>query len=53
MRKEKIEKIIELASSFQQVVFETLIIKMEKAIKKTGIKNLALVGGVSANLYLR
>jgi len=26
---------------------------MEKAIKKTGIKNLALVGGVSANLYLR
>jgi Metal-dependent proteases with possible chaperone activity len=30
-----------------------LIIKTEKAIKKTGIKNLALVGGVSANLYLR
>jgi len=26
---------------------------MEKAIKKTGIKNLALVGGVSANFYLR
>jgi N6-L-threonylcarbamoyladenine synthase len=51
--KEKIKKIRELASSFQQAVFETLIIKTEKAIKKTGIKNLALVGGVSANLYLR
>jgi N6-L-threonylcarbamoyladenine synthase len=51
--KEKIKKIRELSSSFQQAVFETLIIKTEKAIKKTGIKNLALVGGVSANFYLR
>jgi len=51
--KEKLKKIKELASSFQQAVFETLIIKTEKAIKKTGIKNLALVGGVSANFYLR
>jgi len=51
--KEKIKKIRELSSSFQQAVFDTLIIKMEKAIKKTGIKNLALVGGVSANFYLR
>ena len=50
---EKIKKIKELLSSFQQAVFETLIIKTEKAIKKTGITNLALVGGVSANLYLR
>jgi len=50
---EKVEKVRELSSSFQQAVFETLIIKTEKAIKKTGIKNLALVGGVSANLYLR
>jgi len=51
--KEKIRKIKELLSSFQKAVFETLIIKTEKAIKKTGIKNLALVGGVSANFYLR
>jgi N6-L-threonylcarbamoyladenine synthase len=50
---EKVKKVRELSSSFQQAVFETLIIKTEKAIKKTGIKNLALVGGVSANLYLR
>jgi N6-L-threonylcarbamoyladenine synthase len=51
--KEKIKKIRELSSSFQQAVFEALIIKTKKAIKKTGIKNLALVGGVSANFYLR
>jgi len=50
---EKNKKIRYLSSSFQQAVFETLIIKTEKAIKKTGIKNLALVGGVSANFYLR
>lgn len=50
---EKIKKIRDLLSSFQQAVFDTLIIKTEKAIKKTGIKNLALVGGVSANFYLR
>jgi len=50
---QKIKKIRELSSSFQQAVFDTLIIKTEKAIKKTGINNLALVGGVSANLYLR
>jgi len=51
--KEKVKKIKELASSFQQAVFDTLLIKTEKAIRKTGIKNLTLVGGVSANLYLR
>ncbi len=42
-----------LASSFQEAVFDTLIIKTEKAIKETGINNLLVAGGVSANLYLR
>lgn len=42
-----------LVSSFQEAVFDTLIIKTEKAIKETGIKNLLIGGGVSANLYLR
>ncbi|MCX7955941.1 MAG: hypothetical protein N2593_02430, partial [Patescibacteria group bacterium] len=42
-----------LASSFQEAVFDTLIKKTEKAIKKTGAKNICLVGGVSANFYLR
>jgi len=51
--KEKISNMKFLLSSFQQAVFDTLYLKTEKAIKKTGIKNLCLVGGVSANLYLR
>lgn len=42
-----------LASSFQAAVFDTLIIKTEKAIKQTGIKNLLVGGGVAANLSLR
>ncbi len=42
-----------LASSFQEAVFDTLIKKTELAIKKTQIKKICLVGGVSANLYLR
>lgn len=42
-----------LASSFQEAVFETLIKKTELAIKKTQINKICLVGGVSANLYLR
>lgn len=42
-----------LASSFQEAVFDTLIKKTELAIKKTQINKICLVGGVSANLYLR
>ncbi len=42
-----------LASSFQEAVFDTLIKKTELAIKKTQINRICLVGGVSANLYLR
>lgn len=52
-QKEKIDNLYYLASSFQQAVFETLIKKTEKAIIKTRVKNLCLVGGVSANFYLR
>jgi len=50
---EKRKKIKELASSFQEAVFETLIKKTEKAIQKTKINNLVTGGGVIANLYLR
>ena len=42
-----------LASSYQEAVFDTIIKKTEKAIKFTGINNLAIGGGVIANLYLR
>lgn len=45
--------IAHLASSFQEAVFDVLLKKTEKAIIKTGIKKLLVVGGVSANFYLR
>ena len=51
--REKIKKIRELSSAFQEAVFETLIYKMEKAINQTGINRLVVGGGVIANLYLR
>ncbi|MCS7092881.1 MAG: tRNA (adenosine(37)-N6)-threonylcarbamoyltransferase complex transferase subunit TsaD [Patescibacteria group bacterium] len=50
---EKKTDLYQLTSSFQQAVFETLVKKTERAIRETGIKNLCLVGGVSANRYLR
>ncbi|PIV11123.1 tRNA (adenosine(37)-N6)-threonylcarbamoyltransferase complex transferase subunit TsaD [Candidatus Roizmanbacteria bacterium CG03_land_8_20_14_0_80_35_26] len=43
----------QLASSFQEAVFDTLIKKTERAIKQTEIKRLIVGGGVIANLYLR
>jgi N6-L-threonylcarbamoyladenine synthase len=43
----------ELASSFQEAVFDTLIKKTEKAIKQTGINRLIVGGGVIANMRLR
>lgn len=48
-----VKKLRELASSFQEAVFETLLIKTELAIKKTSINKLVVGGGVIANLYLR
>ncbi len=46
-------EIRQLASSFQEAVFDTIIKKTEKAIGATGINRLIIGGGVSANLYLR
>jgi N6-L-threonylcarbamoyladenine synthase len=43
----------QLASSFQEAVFDTLIKKTEMAIKQTGINNLIIGGGVIANMRLR
>jgi len=42
-----------LASSFQEAAFDSLVIKLEKAIKKTAINRILVGGGVSANFYLR
>ncbi|MEK7078585.1 MAG: tRNA (adenosine(37)-N6)-threonylcarbamoyltransferase complex transferase subunit TsaD [Patescibacteria group bacterium] len=50
---EKISKIKEIASSFQEAVFETIIKKTEDAMKQAGIKNIIVGGGVIANTYLR
>lgn len=43
----------ELASSFQNAVFDTILHKTWTAMKQTGINRLVIGGGVSANLYLR
>ena len=43
----------DLARSFQTVAVDELVRKLELALKKTGIKNVIIAGGVSANKYLR
>jgi len=52
-QEEKQKKIAQLASSFQEAVFDTILSKAEKAIIQTGIHQLIIGGGVSANVYLR
>lgn len=47
------QNIRELASSFQEAVFETLIKKTEMAIAQTKVNRLVIGGGVIANLHLR
>ena len=42
-----------LCASIQHSIVEILIDKILKASKQTGIKNIAIAGGVSANSYLR
>ena len=42
-----------LAASIQRTIIETLLDKLILAAKKTGIKDIALAGGVSANSGLR
>lgn len=43
----------DIAASFQRAICQTLMIKSKRAIESTGIKNLVVSGGVSANLQLR
>ena len=43
----------DLCASFQKTVTETLMENVIKAIQKTGLKTIALAGGVSANSYIR
>lgn len=43
----------DLCASFQRAVTEALIVKVALAVRQTGIRNLAVSGGVAANSALR
>lgn len=43
----------DIAFAFQQAVVDTLAIKCRRALQETGLKNLVVAGGVSANTELR
>ena len=43
----------DIAASFQHAVVDTLVKKCVKALKQTGMKQLVIAGGVSANFHLR
>ncbi|WP_263261149.1 tRNA (adenosine(37)-N6)-threonylcarbamoyltransferase complex transferase subunit TsaD [Pseudomonas sp. RIT-PI-S] len=43
----------DIALAFQQAVVDTLAIKCKRALKHTGLKQLVIAGGVSANQALR
>jgi N6-L-threonylcarbamoyladenine synthase len=47
------EHINDLCASVQQAIIEMLLEKLERAAEQTGIRQLALAGGVSANSGLR
>jgi len=47
------ENLEDLCASIQHSIVSILLKKLEKAIKLTGIKQLAIAGGVSTNSYLR
>ena len=47
------ENLEDLCASIQHSIVSILLKKLEKAIKKTSINQLAIAGGVSANSYLR
>lgn len=43
----------DLAASYQEAIFDSLIVKLKKAVKVTGVKNIVVGGGVAANQLLR
>lgn len=43
----------DLCASFEKTVTEILLENTKKALKQTGLKTIALAGGVSANSYIR
>ena len=51
--KEKTNQLYDLAASYQEAVFDTVIFKLDKAMYKTRITSLVVGGGVGVNEYLR
>ncbi|MDR1417476.1 MAG: tRNA (adenosine(37)-N6)-threonylcarbamoyltransferase complex transferase subunit TsaD [Prevotellaceae bacterium] len=47
------ENKVDLCASLQRTIIEILLHKLEKAVKHTGVKEVAIAGGVSANAGLR
>lgn len=47
------ENLNDICASVQKTIIDVLISKLKKAIKQTGIKEIAIAGGVSANSELR
>jgi N6-L-threonylcarbamoyladenine synthase len=47
------KELADLAASFQQAVVDVLVAKCKQALRQTGMKRLAVGGGVSANRVLR
>jgi len=43
----------DIAASFQEAAIDTLVVKTRQALEQTGLRQLALVGGVAANKLLR
>jgi N6-L-threonylcarbamoyladenine synthase len=44
---------VDIANAFQTAVVDTLCIKIQRALKSTGVQQLIIAGGVSANKQLR
>ncbi len=47
------ENLIDICASVQKTIVDILMIELKKAITETGIKEIAIAGGVSANSELR
>lgn len=43
----------DIAASFQAAVIDTLLVKVKRALKQTGLKRVVVAGGVGANVSLR
>lgn len=47
------DHLADLCASFQQAIVDVLVGRIRKAVRKTGVRHVAITGGVSANSALR